>query len=93
MESNEAKIPDYYEVQPRLFKDGLGVFVKTFHAKEFWSLGLNADCREQYYSTASQAILRGLHFQLPPHDHAKLVYCILDSVGGVALDLRVGSPT
>ena len=40
-----------------------------------------------------KGFLRGLHFQLPPHDHAKLVYCIAGSVEDMALDIRVGSPT
>jgi len=93
MEIRETEIPGCYEVQPRLFKDDRGVFVKTFHAEEFRSLGLCADWKEQYYSTSNQGVLRGLHFQLPPHDHAKLVYCVAGSVEDVALDLRVGSPT
>jgi len=93
MEIRETKIPGCYEVQPRLFKDDRGVFVKTFQSKEFRSLGLCSDWREQYYSTSNQGFLRGLHFQLPPHDHAKLVYCIAGSVEDMVLDLRVGSPT
>jgi dTDP-4-dehydrorhamnose 3,5-epimerase len=38
-------------------------------------------------------VLRGLHFQTPPHEHAKLVTCILGRVWDVALDLRQASPT
>jgi dTDP-4-dehydrorhamnose 3,5-epimerase len=93
MEIRETEIPGCYEVQSRLFKDDRGVFIKIFHSEEFRSLGLCADWKEQYYSTSNQGVLRGLHFQLPPHDHAKLVYCIAGSVEDVALDLRVGSPT
>jgi dTDP-4-dehydrorhamnose 3,5-epimerase len=93
MEIRETEIPGCYEVQPRLLKDDRGVFVKTFHAEEFRSLGLCADWKEQYYSASNQGVLRGLHFQHPPHDHAKLVYCTIGSVEDVVLDIRAGSPT
>ena len=93
MEVRETEIPGCYEIPPRLLKDVRGVFIKTFHADDFGSLGLCSDWKEQYYSTSKQGVLRGLHFQLPPHDHAKLIYCVSGSVEDVALDLRVGSPT
>ena len=93
MEIRKTKIPGCFEFQPTLVKDARGVFVKTFHVEESRTLGLCADWREQYYSTSNQGVLRGLHFQIPPHDHAKLVYCVAGSVEDVALDLRVGSPT
>ena len=82
-----------YEIQPRVLKDVRGVFVKTFHADCFREAGLCTDWAEHYYTTSDPGVLRGLHFQLPPHDHVKLVYCIAGSVEDVALDLRVGSPT
>ena len=47
---------------------------------------------EQYYSVSHSGVLRGLHFQLPPSDHDKLVYCTAGAAFDVALDLRLGSP-
>jgi dTDP-4-dehydrorhamnose 3,5-epimerase len=44
-------------------------------------------------TVSAKGVLRGLHFQLPPHDHAKLVYCTAGEVMDVAVDLRVDSPT
>ena len=38
-------------------------------------------------------VLRGLHFQIPPHAHQKLVYCLIGEVIDVAVDLRINSPT
>ena len=93
MEIVPTEIPGCYEVQPKVFKDKRGAFVKTFHAGDFHSYGLCADWTEQYYSRSKRGVLRGLHFQLPPHDHAKLVYCVAGSVLDVAFDLRIGSPT
>ena len=37
--------------------------------------------------------MRGLHFQVPPHEHSKLIYCIRGRVTDVIMDIRVGSPT
>jgi dTDP-4-dehydrorhamnose 3,5-epimerase len=42
---------------------------------------------------SKKGVLRGLHFQLPPADHAKAVYCVEGRVIDAVVDLRVGSPT
>lgn len=89
----QTAIPGCYELQPSVLKDPRGVFVKTYHADCFREVGLATNWAEQYYSTSAPGVLRGLHFQLPPHDHAKLVYCINGRVWDVAVDLRVGSPS
>ena len=89
----KTAIPDCYELQPSVLKDSRGAFVKTYHAGSFRDVGLRTDWAEQYYTTSAPGVLRGLHFQLPPHDHAKLVYCISGRVLDVAVDLRVGSPS
>lgn len=82
-----------FELQPRVLTDARGAFVKTFHQGWFQEHGLRTDWVEQYYTTSTKGVLRGLHFQLPPHDHAKLVYCTAGEVMDVALDLRKGSPS
>ena len=58
----------------------------------FSSHNLNFQFAEEYYSVSSRRVLRGLHFQLPPHDYAKLVYCVTGEVYDVLVDLRMGSP-
>jgi dTDP-4-dehydrorhamnose 3,5-epimerase len=88
-----TEIPGCFEIQPKVFSDKRGAFVKTFHSPEFEALGLCTDWKEQYYSTSAPGVLRGIHFQTPPHDHVKLVYCLVGSVLDVAVDLRKGSPT
>jgi len=88
-----SKIPGCFELRPKMFEDVRGRFVKTFHKDFFLQHGLNTEWREEYYSTSSQGVLRGLHFQLPPHDHEKLVYCSHGEVLDAVVDLRVGSPT
>ncbi len=93
IELNESGIAGCFELQPKVFHDGRGTFVKTFHKDFFSELGIQTEWAEEYYSISRQGVLRGLHFQLPPHDHEKLVYCVAGKVMDVVVDLRYGSPT
>jgi dTDP-4-dehydrorhamnose 3,5-epimerase len=89
----ESKLPGCYVLQFPMSHDERGSFVKTVQHSVFASLGLEADFKECFYSASNDNVLRGMHFQLPPSDHAKLVYCTDGAIYDVALDLRVGSPT
>ena len=89
----ETKLFGCYEILPQIRRDKRGIFVKTFHAPTFKKFGLKALFKEQYYSTSSKNVIRGLHFQTPPKDHTKLIYCTDGEVLDIALDLRVGSPS
>jgi len=80
-------------LEPRIFTDHRGTFVKTFHDAAFRALGLPFAAREEFFSTSHKNVVRGMHFQVPPADHAKLVYCINGAVLDVVLDLRCQSPT
>lgn len=93
LELKKTLIPGCYELQPRVLSDARGAFVKTFNRDWFVQLGLCDDWAEQYYSVSGPRVLRGLHFQLPPYDHAKLVYCIVGRVLDVVVDIRKQSPT
>lgn len=80
-------------VEPRVLCDVRGTFVKPFVQSAFEAHGLRTDFVEQYHSTSAPGVIRGMHFQRPPHAHAKLVYCAAGAVRDVLLDLRVRSPT
>ena len=88
-----TKIPGCFELIPIIHKDSRGVFVKTFHSPTFKKFGLKTVFKEDYYSISLRHVIRGLHFQLPPNDHVKLVYCLSGIVKDVVVDLRIGSPT
>lgn len=90
---SEGKIGGCFTVQFPAFRDERGVFVKTVQRSIFERHGLEADFVEVFFTTSSKNVLRGMHFQLPPSDHAKLVYCTAGSICDIALDLRVGSET
>jgi dTDP-4-dehydrorhamnose 3,5-epimerase len=89
----ESRIPGCFEIRPKIFCDDRGTFVKTLHAPSFAKEGLETEFPETFYSISKRGVIRGLHFQTPPHDHAKLVYCCSGRILDVVVDLRVGSPT
>jgi dTDP-4-dehydrorhamnose 3,5-epimerase len=73
--------------------DMRGSFVKTFHPKLFSATAHLPVFKEQYYSVSHQNVFRGMHFQLPPFDVVKLVYCSQGMVYDFVADLRKTSPT
>lgn len=93
LEFTATSIPGCFEVQATIRADERGSFVKTMYAPEFDARGLECDFVEEYFSKSHLNVIRGMHFQFPPHDHAKLVYCPVGAVLDVVVDLRVGSPT
>ena len=89
----KTDIPGCFIIEPLIIHDDRGSFIKTFHINDFEENGLVTDWIEHFYSVSKKNVLRGLHFQLPPHDHTKLVYCNYGKIFDVVVDLRKGSST
>ena len=92
MQIKRALIPGCYEIVPTIFRDERGIFVKTLEEDTFARENLETHFVEEYYSLSYKRVLRGLHFQIPPKDCDKMVYCVSGSVLDVVVDLRIGSP-
>jgi dTDP-4-dehydrorhamnose 3,5-epimerase len=86
-------LPGVKILRPFVFEDARGNFVKPFHEDQLAAQGIRLTVREEFFSTSAAGVLRGMHFQVPPHAHQKLVYCITGRVLDVVLDLRKASPT
>ena len=93
MEFRETRLPGCYEIQAGVYPDHRGRFVKLFSRAAFEKQGLPAEVDEWACSASRRNVLRGLHFQIPPFEQAKLVYCLQGTVLDVAVDLRIGSAT
>lgn len=93
MNLTETNLTGCFVLQPRIFSDERGKLIKTYHEETFKELGLTTQFREEYYSVSQEGVLRGLHFQLPPHDHVKCVTCVMGKIFDVVVDLRTDSPT
>jgi dTDP-4-dehydrorhamnose 3,5-epimerase len=77
----------------QLSQDERGDFVKLYRQSLFEAAGLEPEVAEVFVSRSTLGAVRGLHFQVPPHSHAKTVVCLDGRVFDVVVDLRVGSPT
>lgn len=75
------------------FYDDRGNFVKSFHATTLGEQGIQFELRESYFSLSKKDVIRGMHFQTPPHHHAKVVFCPQGAIMDVIVDLRKDSAT
>lgn len=73
--------------------DNRGLFVKTFHDTTLQAAGINFDLKESYFSISKKDVIRGMHFQTPPHQHSKIVFCPQGAILDVIVDLRKNSAT
>jgi len=90
----ETKLKGAYLIDPEIVEDERGFFARTFCREEFGRYGLNphiAQCSISY--NEQRGTLRGMHYQIPPCQEAKVVSCIRGSIYDVILDLRPDSPT
>ncbi len=75
------------------FHDFRGSFIKTFQHSILQDAGIDFELKESYFSVSGKDVIRGMHFQLPPFEHSKIVYCPQGAILDVIIDLRKGSPT
>lgn len=94
MKINITNIQGVYLIKPKIFKDDRGVFFESFN-KEIFDNKVDSKINfvQDNQSLSSKGVLRGLHFQNPPHAQAKLVSVVKGSVIDVVVDLRKESKT
>jgi len=81
-------------LEPKVFGDARGFFMESFNQKTFNdAVGHEVVFVQDNHSRSSKGVLRGLHYQLPPHAQGKLVRVTQGSVFDVAVDVRADSPT
>lgn len=87
-------IPDVLILEPKVFGDARGFFFESYNENDFkQATGLEVKFVQDNHSRSSKGVLRGLHYQLPPHAQGKLVRCVRGAVFDVAVDIRKSSPT
>ncbi|MBN6046134.1 dTDP-4-dehydrorhamnose 3,5-epimerase [Citrobacter sp. ku-bf4] len=90
----KTEIPDVLIFEPKVFGDDRGFFFESFSQKVFENaIGYRVNFVQDNHSKSKQGVLRGLHFQMPPHEQGKLVRCIAGEVFDVAVDIRKNSTT
>jgi len=90
----DTAIPDVKIIEPTVFGDERGFFFESFNQRKFEeAIGRQVHFVQDNHSRSVKGVLRGLHYQLPPHAQGKLVRCVLGEVFDVAVDIRQSSPT
>lgn len=80
-------------VKPRVFGDDRGLFLERFKSSDFEAAGIAGPIVQVNESVSDRGVIRGLHYQAPPHAQGKIVGVSAGEVFDVAVDLRRGSPT
>ena len=94
METKKRKFKGVIEITLNPHEDGRGFFMRTFDLQFFKENGINCNwVQENHSRSIRKHVIRGLHFQLPPHTETKLVRCISGAILDVFVDLRAGSET
>ncbi|MDG1146721.1 MAG: dTDP-4-dehydrorhamnose 3,5-epimerase [Crocinitomicaceae bacterium] len=93
MKITKTPIHDLVILEPKVFGDDRGYFMESFQEDWFIENVSNTKFIQDNESKSSKGVLRGLHFQKPPFEQAKLVRVIQGEVLDVAVDLRKNSPT
>lgn len=89
----ETGINGLFQVQLNRFIDNRGWFFKNYNTDLFGKENLEFDIEESYFSYSKKNVIRGMHFQIPPYDHVKLVSVVKGRILDVVVDLRKNSPT
>lgn len=94
MKVTPLTIPDLLLIEPKVFGDDRGFFFESFSQQKFnEAVGREVTFVQDNHSKSSKGVLRGLHYQLPPHAQGKLVRVTQGEVLDIAVDVRKGSPT
>ena len=92
-EFKKLEIQDVILIEPKVFGDERGFFMEGYKKSEFFANGIDVEFEQDNHSSSTKGVLRGLHYQLPPKEQAKLVRCIDGEVFDVAVDIRKNSST
>ncbi len=86
-------LPEVLIIEPRVFGDERGFFLESYNRRDFnEAAGGDFDFVQDNHSRSARGVLRGLHYQLPPHAQGKLVRVTAGRVFDVAVDMRRSSP-
>ena len=90
----ETELQGAFIIEPEKIADERGFFARTWCQKEFARRGLTSQfIQGNISSNTEKGTLRGMHYQVHPHEEAKLVRCTQGAIYDVIIDLRPGSPT
>jgi dTDP-4-dehydrorhamnose 3,5-epimerase len=93
MRVTATSLPGVLIIEPVVHRDDRGFFVESYHERRYREAGIGAAFVQDNHSRSARGTLRGLHWQIDPHEQGKLVRVLVGEVFDVAVDIRPGSPT
>lgn len=94
MQVSTVNIDGLVIFEPKVFSDDRGAFFESFNDARFREVtGFDGQFVQDNHSISRKGVVRGLHYQLPPHAQGKLVRVVSGAAYDVAVDIRAGSPT
>ena len=89
----KTELPDLLVFEPVVHSDARGYFFESYNQSVFQEQGIDKKWVQDNQSSSQYGVIRGLHFQAPPHAQTKLVRVLQGCILDVAIDIRKGSPT
>lgn len=89
----KGPLPGLVIVRPRALADDRGLFLETYKRSEYRAAGIEGEFVQDNESRSRAGVIRGLHYQLPPHAQGKLVRVLRGRVYDVVVDIRPGAAT
>lgn len=93
MKITKTPFEGLYIIEPKVHEDSRGFFFESFNAKSLNSAGVDFKIVQENHSFSRRNVIRGLHFQKPPHSQGKLVRVIRGVIRDVVVDLRSNQST
>jgi dTDP-4-dehydrorhamnose 3,5-epimerase len=93
MKITPTSLSEVLILEPKVFGDSRGFFMESYNRRAFnAAVGGDVEFVQDNHSRSTRGVLRGLHYQVPPHSQGKLVRVVQGAVFDVAVDVRRGSP-
>jgi dTDP-4-dehydrorhamnose 3,5-epimerase len=89
----QTGLPGLIVAEPRIFEDSRGYFFEAYNKNQFSKEGINISFVQDNQSRSCYGVIRGLHYQKPPHAQSKLIRVLSGVILDVAVDIRTGSPS
>jgi len=89
----KLKLEGLILIEPGVFPDNRGFFMETYKKSEYARNGIDMDFVQDNQSYSTKGVVRGMHYQRPPHAQGKLVRVVSGRVLDVVVDMRASSPS
>jgi dTDP-4-dehydrorhamnose 3,5-epimerase len=89
----QSAIPGILLIEPHAAGDARGLFIEAYKRSAFAAAGIEEAFVQENQSRSQRSVLRGMHYQRPPHAQGKLIRVLSGEIFDVAVDIRPDSPT